>query len=90
MFFTLGLFTTAGKPAEWVIPSIVQSLGGDMKVEQWYIDFESGYSYATPVLVDVCRLVIFLFLGYYLNALVNNIFDQDTFWGWSSGAWYVH
>ena len=60
-----------------------------MKVEQWYKDFESGYSYATPVLVDVFRFIFFLIVGYYLNSFVDYIFDQDTFWGWSSGAWYV-
>jgi len=88
-FPIVGLFTTAGKPAEWVIPGIVSALGGEMKDDQWYKDFESGYSYETPVLVDAFRLALFLILGFYFNAFVDYIFDQDAFWGWSSGAWFA-
>lgn len=84
-----GLFTTSGKPAEWILPVITTILGEDTKKQQWYQDFKSGYRYSTPVLVDAFRFVIFLGLGYYANALVNKVFDNDAFWGWSSGIWFI-
>lgn len=79
-----GLFTTSGRPAEWILPYISTVLNS--KDQAWYQDFQDGYRFLVPSTIELIRIVIFSILGYALNQCIINSFNGDLFWTWSIGA----
>lgn len=80
-----GIFTTAGRPADWVLPLLGPLFS--VEKETWYQDFKDGYSFTVPPIIEAARCLMFLFLGYYANRLIIAGFDNDLYWGWAiSGA----
>lgn len=80
-----GLLTTSGRPAEWVLPLFVTIF--QQQEEQWYLDYQEGYSFTVPPLIEASRCLFFLVLGFYTSSIVIASLDGDSFWGWAtSGA----
>lgn len=77
-----GIFTTSGRPAEWILPPIATILRKDQDL--WFQDFKQGYLFDLPPLIEFLRVAIFLFLGFFCNRTWIAILDGDTFWGWST------
>lgn len=81
-----GILTTNWQPNEWVLPFLARVLPGDQSRQQWYRDFEAGFQYATPPIVDLPRFALFSLAGYACNGLVVQSLGGDAFWGWSIAA----
>lgn len=80
-----GLLTTSGRPAEWVLPLFVTIF--QQQEEQWYLDYQEGYSFTVPPLIEASRCFFFVVLGYYISSTLIASLDGDAFWGWAtSGA----
>jgi len=79
-----GLFTTIGKPGDWILPVIAKIIRQEQ--DEWFIDFKDGYRYQCPPLVDMIRFILFITLGFYSNTLWSASLGGDSFWGWSTGA----
>lgn len=79
-----GIFTTAGRPADWVLPVVAKGLSCES--EQWYKDYVEGFSYVVPPAAELCRVLFFLSLGYYFDMLVIRAFDGDVYWGWATAG----
>lgn len=78
--FYQGLFTN-GRPAEWVLPVIATIF--NEKSEQWYKDFEEGYDFIVPPLMEAVRCSIFLALGAvaskaWIDALESSFYGYST------------
>lgn len=79
-----GIFTTAGRPADWVLPVVAKGL--NCESEQWYIDYRENFPYTVPPAVELVRVLFFLSLGYYADGLVINSFGSDPYWGWATAG----
>lgn len=79
-----GLFTTIGKPGDWILNLIAKVVQQEEK--EWYVDFKAGFRYQCPPVVDAIRFAFFITIGYYANFLWTASLGGDPFWGWSTGA----
>lgn len=77
--------------ADMTIPFVCKILGISTSINststdnQWYLDFNDGYSFQSPPYIDFIRLVIFGTLGYCVNTyLIESLGEGDIFWGWST------
>ena len=78
--FYQGLFTN-GRPAEWVLPFIAGIF--NEKEESWFRDYEDGYDFLVPPLMEAVRCSIFLALGAlasktWINALESSFYGYST------------
>lgn len=78
--FYQGLFTN-GRPAEWVLP-VIASIFNERN-EQWFKDFEEGYDFLVPPLMEAVRCSIFLALGAaaskaWIDALESSFYGYST------------
>jgi len=76
-----GVFTTAGRPADWLL-NVFGVLPG-LDEETWFKDFKAGFSYTVPPAVEAGRVAFFLVLGFYVCGLTTSAFDGDAYWGWA-------
>lgn len=79
-----GLFTTSGRPADWILPFVAKAMGQDD--QEWYQDYTDGYSFICPPIAELPRFSFFLAIGWFANLAWIQILDGDSFWGWSTGA----
>ena len=76
-----GLFGLAGRPADWLLPSLAKVLKEEEK--EWFKDFSEGFSYFCPPPLELLRVALFLSLGFLVNSACIASFDGDDFWTWS-------
>ena len=77
-----GIFTIAGRPADWILPIIVKAFPGTEK-EQWFLDFSDGFAFNVPPQIEGARVAFFLLLGYYTAMATVAAFDGDNYWAWA-------
>ena len=78
-----GIFGKIGRPADWLLPSL--SKVTQQEETEWYKNFQEGYSYDVPPLVEALRVAVFAILGFGLETAWVASFGGDTFWAWSTG-----
>lgn len=78
-----GLFGLAGRPADWILPSLAKLTKQDD--EQWYKDFIDGFYFFCPAPLEALRVLFFMGVGFLANTACIRAFDGDSFWGWSIG-----
>jgi len=79
-----GIFTTAGRPADWVLPALAKVFSLDDS--DWLLDYKAGYAFTVPTAVELSRIAIFVVLGYYSNLLTILLFEGDAYWGWATAG----
>lgn len=78
-----GLFTTSGKPSEWVLPGIAKLVKQTWK--PWYIDYSQGFQYQLPIEIEIIRVLFFVTLSYLVNQVILGLFEGDEYWTWAIG-----
>lgn len=90
-----GIFTTAGRPSDWILPLIYNAQRYIFSFNQqdnehtqssWLTDYVEGFDFSVPYDIEITRVFIFTLLSYGFNLLLLNLFEQDTYWCWSIGA----
>lgn len=79
-----GLYITRQRPVDILIPLIAKVI--QQEHLQWYQDYKDGYASQKPPLVDFVTYAFFTTTGYFINTVVINSLDGDSFWGWSIAA----
>jgi hypothetical protein len=79
-----GLGITKRRPAEFVLPFVVKVF--NQEDAQWYKDYQEGFAFSVPPVIEAARVAMFGVLGWYTNIALVAALDGDAFWGWSTAA----
>lgn len=79
-----GLFTTSGRPADWIVKPL--AIIFQKTNETWFEDYERGYLFECPPVIEFSRVGIFFGLSIAWNRLLVQSLGDDSFWGWSIAA----
>lgn len=70
--------------SEAVLPLIAKVLS--VESQQWYLDYKENFSFETPPLVELFRVLIFVFIGFYVDKMWIFLLGGDPFWGWATAG----